>query len=103
MYADHFDEACDRSAVYGAGRAKAMRQAGVQYKAWLTSGNANVRAAHLVAGEEYSPAKAIPIDEPYIVDGEELMFPGDDAGSAGNVINCHCVSIAVAAPSGDSA
>ena len=28
------------------------------------------------------------IDEPYIVAGEELMFPGDPAGSAWNTINC---------------
>ena len=92
----------ETSAVYGAGRDQAMKQAGVQYKSWLTSGNANVRAAHQVAGEEYGPDNAIPVDEPFIVDGEELMFPGDDAGSAGNVINCHCISIAVAAPGTDS-
>jgi hypothetical protein len=29
-------------------------------------------------------------EEPFIVSGEELMFPGDPAGSAGNVINCRC-------------
>ncbi len=73
-------------------------QAGVQFKAWLTSGNDNVRDAHLQAGEDYSPENAIPINEAYVVDGEELMFPGDSDGSAGNVINCHCISIAVAAP-----
>jgi hypothetical protein len=28
--------------------------------------------------------------EPFIVSGEALMFPGDPAGSAANVINCRC-------------
>lgn len=31
--------------------------------------------------------------EPFIVSGEELMFPGDPNGSAGNVINCRCQCI----------
>ena len=28
--------------------------------------------------------------EPFTVGGEELMYPGDPSGSAGNVINCRC-------------
>lgn len=31
------------------------------------------------------------LNEPFIVDGEPLMYPGDPAGRPGNVINCHCV------------
>ncbi len=81
----------ETSAVYGAGRHQAMQQAGVQWKQWLTSGNANVRAAHAEAN-----GQTVAIDEAFVVDGEELDYPGDAAGSAGNVINCHCVSIAVA-------
>ena len=34
--------------------------------------------------------------EPFIVSGEELMFPGDPNGSAGNVIMCRCAVIYVA-------
>lgn len=93
--------ATETSAAYGNGRDQAMRQAGVRYKAWLTSGNANVRAAHQQAGLDYPPDRAIPIDEPFIVDGEALMHPGDNSGSPENVINCHCVSIPTAAPSID--
>lgn len=88
----------ETSAAYGTGRHEAMRAAGVQYKAWLTSGNDNVREAHRLAGLTYSPDTPILLDEPFVVDGEELMHPGDDAGSPGNTINCHCVQIAVAAP-----
>ena len=86
----------ETAAAYGAGRAQAMAQAGVQWKAWLTSGNGNVRAAHFEAGFDYRPENAIPIDEPFIVGGERLMHPGDPSGSPANTINCHCVSIAVA-------
>jgi uncharacterized protein with gpF-like domain len=81
----------ETGAVYGRARSAAMKQAGVQWKAWLTSGNANVRAAHRDAN-----GQTVAADEAFIVDGEELQYPGDDAGSAGNVINCHCVSIAKA-------
>ena len=88
----------ETSAAYGYGRQAAMVKAGVRYKAWLTSGNANVREAHQLAGLSYPVDGGIPVDEPFIVDGEELMHPGDSAGSPGNVINCHCVSIAVKAP-----
>jgi len=88
----------ETSAAYGSGRDQAMRAAGIQFKAWLTSGNGNVRSSHEQAGLDYPPDRGIPLDEPFIVGGEELMHPGDTSGSAGNVINCHCVSIAVKAP-----
>jgi hypothetical protein len=89
----------ETAAAYGTSRDQAMRSAGVQWKAWLTSGNANVRAAHYEAGLTYSFDTPIPLAEPFIVGGERLMHPGDQAGSPANVINCHCVQIAVAAPS----
>jgi len=81
----------ETSAVYGVSRQVAMKEAGVKYKQWLTSGLPNVRPAHTEAEEQ-----TVAIDEPFLVGGEHLMHPGDPAGSAGNVINCHCVSIAVA-------
>jgi hypothetical protein len=88
----------ETSAAYGFSRHEAMTDAGIEYKAWLTSGGDNVRAAHEAAGAEYGPDGAIPIDDPFFVDGEALMYPGDNAGSAGNVINCHCVQIAARKP-----
>jgi hypothetical protein len=30
------------------------------------------------------------MDQAFEVGGEMLMYPGDPAGSAGNVINCRC-------------
>ena len=34
--------------------------------------------------------KRVPLDKPFNVSGQNLMFPGDPNGSAGNVINCRC-------------
>ena len=33
------------------------------------------------------------MDEAFDVGGEQLMYPGDPAGSAGNTINCRCTVI----------
>jgi hypothetical protein len=33
------------------------------------------------------------IGQPFTVDGEDLMFPGDPTGSASNVINCRCSTL----------
>lgn len=35
------------------------------------------------------------IDEPFIVNGEELDYPGDPNGSDENIINCRCASLPV--------
>ena len=47
---------------------------------------------------EHHGGNPIPIGEPFVVMEEELMHPGDPAGSAENVINCQCIELAVAAP-----
>lgn len=44
------------------------------------------RPAHLVANKQ-----VVKVDEPFLVDGEELMYPRDPNGSPGNTINCHCL------------
>ena len=81
----------ETSAAYGVGRQEAMKSAGITQKKWLTSGNDNVRPAHAAAN-----GQTVGIDEDFTVGGEQLAHPGDPDGSPGNVINCHCVSIAVA-------
>jgi uncharacterized protein with gpF-like domain len=86
----------ETGAAYGFARNEAMKKAGVEFKEWLTSHLPNVRPAHAFA-ERNPENQRVPIDEPFIVDGERLMHPGDAAGSPGNTINCHCVALAVAA------
>jgi hypothetical protein len=44
------------------------------------------RISHLLAdGQVRKPG------EPFLVEGEELMYPRDPSGSAENTINCHCL------------
>ena len=90
----------ETSAAYGFSRHEAMADAGIEFKGWLSSHGPNVREAHAQAEADYADSP-IAIDEPFIVDGEELMYPGDESGSPGNVINCHCIQIAKAKPTED--
>ncbi|MDE3084488.1 MAG: hypothetical protein KGJ37_04605, partial [Verrucomicrobiota bacterium] len=89
----------ETAAAYGYARNEAMAAAGITHKSWLSNHGPHVRPAHWAAEFEYgSPAQAIPINEPFMVGGEALMYPGDPAGSPGNVINCHCIQLARKAP-----
>jgi uncharacterized protein with gpF-like domain len=80
--------------AYGFARQEAMNKAGVQFKSWLTSHLPNVRLAHAIAELEN---QRIPLDQPFKVGGEDLLYPGDENGSPENTINCHCVALAEAA------
>lgn len=53
----------------------------VEEKEWISSRDANVRDSHQIDGEK------VPIDQPF---SNGLMYPGDPAGAAGDVINCRC-------------
>ena len=55
------------------------------WKRWVATEDGRTRDEHAEAdGQE------VPIDEPFVVGGEEMMYPGDISlgASAGNVINC---------------
>lgn len=41
-------------------------------------------------GHRRADGQTVPINQPFIVNLEPLMAPGDPAGSPGNVINCRC-------------
>ncbi len=79
----------------GTGRHAGMKAAAVEKRFWLTSRDTEVRDAHVKAEQKYS--EGIALDMPFIVDGEQLMYPGDPSGSAKNIINCRCVALAKAA------
>jgi HK97 family phage portal protein len=74
------------------GRHVGMKEAGVEGKTWLDAHDTNVRQTHKDAGKHY--AKAIPINEPFVIGGDFLMHPGDPSGSAANIVNCRCVELA---------
>ena len=79
----------------GSGRHEGMKDAKVDKKGWLDAHDDHVRDAHKKAGRDY--ATGIDVGLPFIVDNENLMYPGDPSGSAGNIINCRCVEIALVA------
>jgi len=59
-------------------------------KEWMTMGDQMVRAAHARANGQKRA-----IQEPYIVGGEMLRFPGDMSlgASIWNVVRCRCISL----------
>jgi uncharacterized protein with gpF-like domain len=59
-------------------------------KRWVKSGKLHPRPEHVFAHGQLQP-----VDMPFDIDGEKLMYPRDPAGSAGNTINCGCLSIPV--------
>ena len=52
-------------------------------------------ASHRAAESKYE--KGIPLDQPFEVGGEFLMYPADPSGSAAEIANCRCAQIALAA------
>lgn len=64
-------------------------------KYWIATRGSRTRPWHAEAGAVYSKENAIPTDEPFIVDGERMMFPGDASEASGrNVANCRCTMAA---------
>lgn len=55
---------------------------------WLATKDLRTRLAHRDADGD-----RVPVDEPFMVGGEALMFPGAPTGSASNVINCRCTTL----------
>jgi hypothetical protein len=63
---------------------------GYTIKYWVTMADDRVRHAHLLAEGQVQFANM-----PFIVDGEELLQPGDESlgASKGNVCNCRCTAV----------
>jgi hypothetical protein len=71
----------------------------VEKKGWLCAFVEDSREAHKKADADY--AEAIPLDEAFVVEGENLQYPGDPAGSAGNICNCLCTTFPEVAEGGE--
>lgn len=70
-----------------------MRDWGVHRKEWLATADARTRLSHQEAWSKYSGFKgAIPIDEYFVVNGVQLLHPGDSSGGSES-INCRCAEI----------
>lgn len=64
----------------------AQRLEGVpMLKRWLDSHDARVRPQHRDAD-----GQTVPIDQPFRLGGDQVMYPGDPAGLPETVINCRC-------------
>lgn len=59
-------------------------------KQWAASRGERTRHAHREAD-----GQTVEMDQPFVVGGEQLMYPGDPSGSARNVINCRCAVVYV--------
>ena len=59
-------------------------------KQWASARGERTRDSH-----QDADGQTVPLDQPFIVDGEELMYPGDPSGSPETVINCRCVELFV--------
>jgi HK97 family phage portal protein len=63
---------------------------GVEKHEWLATNDDRTRDDHAEADGQVKP-----INEPFDVGGEQLMYPGDPAGSAENTIQCRCTELPV--------
>jgi uncharacterized protein with gpF-like domain len=57
-------------------------------KTWVSQGDSKVRDSHLSAD-----GQVVQINQPFIVQGESLQYPGDPSGSPSVIINCRCSSV----------
>lgn len=76
------------------GAQQAAQQSGLTLqKEWLSSPDGHTRPWHAEAN-----GQIVGMNEPFVVHGEELQYPGDPNGSGSNVINCRCTQVYSQAP-----
>ena len=72
---------------------ESVKSLGIPFnKIWVNSGLSNSRDTHVEAD-----GQVVDENEPFIVGGEQMMYPRDGSlgASAGNIINCACSHIAI--------
>jgi uncharacterized protein with gpF-like domain len=79
------------SAAMAGGHAAAKESEAVRMKNWVSVNDDRTRGLRDNSDFNHVSVESVPIDQPFIVSGEELMYPGDPNGSPGNIINCRCV------------
>jgi len=66
---------------------EAAKETGLELqKEWIAAMGERTRNDHSDAD-----GQTVGRDEPFVVGGEQLKYPGDPNGSAANIINCRCV------------
>jgi HK97 family phage portal protein len=71
------------------GQMAAARDAGGIRKAWLHGSPNEAREAHVAAEQTY--AAGIPLDEPFVINGQEMDAPGDAGAPVEETANCTCM------------
>ena len=78
-----------RTETHGAanfGAQEAAKETGLELRReWISADDARTRQDHVDAD-----GQVVGMDEPFIVGGEALMYPGDPAGPPEQTINCRC-------------
>lgn len=57
---------------------------------WRSAQDGDVRDGH-----HNSSVQPVSLEEPFLVNGERLMYPGDPSGSASNIISCRCIEVPI--------
>jgi HK97 family phage portal protein len=70
----------------------------VEGKEWLTAPGADSPRHELMTDLD---GQRVLLDEPFIVDGFPMQFPGDPGGPAEHIINCRCTHVAVLKKEGE--
>jgi SPP1 gp7 family putative phage head morphogenesis protein len=79
------------TAAANGGKLEGWKQSGlVKKKRWRAANNKRTRKDHREAN-----GQMVDIDKPFVVGGEKLMYPGDPAGSAKQIVKCRCTMQAV--------
>ena len=77
------------NALYNAYNHEEAKKAGAKHKIWQSEGDERVRLNHAMID-----GAMIPIDEYFIVGGEQMLFPCDGTfASPDNILNCRCTCL----------
>lgn len=71
---------------------------GAPRKEWLATADERTRDAHLRAWQDYSEGSTtgpgpIPMDEPFLVAGVQMMYPLDPIAPPELIVNCRCTEL----------
>ena len=77
------------SAANAASHEQAKSSGAVKKKKWIAAFDDRTRSGDN-SSFDHTNVASVRIELPFEVSGEELMHPGDPAGSAGNIIMCRC-------------
>jgi hypothetical protein len=59
-------------------------------KYWIPTLDNKTRKSHELAGITFSIESAIPLNDSFIVEGEQMLYPGDPSAPPSLVCNCRC-------------